>query len=101
MGLTDDAKHLTLLKFADSQHRFPTFWGPGFDWTPDHNWGGSAMIGLQEMLLQEKWDGSFAICPAWPAEWDVQFNLHAPAQTIVQAEWRDGQLQSITKTKKK
>ncbi|MBO5663558.1 MAG: hypothetical protein J6R95_02105, partial [Bacteroidales bacterium] len=101
LGLTDDAKHLTLLKFADSQHRFPTFWGPGFDWTPDHNWGGSAMIGLQEMLLQEKWDGSFAICPAWPAEWDVQFNLHAPAQTIVQAEWRDGQLQSITKTKKK
>ena len=53
------------------------------------------------MLLQEKWDGSLAICPAWPAEWDVQFKLHAPAQTIVQAEWRDGQLQSITKTKKK
>ncbi len=28
------------------------FWGPGYDWTPDHNWGGSGMIGLQEMLLQ-------------------------------------------------
>lgn len=100
LGLTEDAKHLTMLKFQDSQHRFPTFWGPGFDWTPDHNWGGSAMIGLQEMLLQEKLDGSLAICPAWPAEWDVQYKLHAPDQTIVQVEWRDGQLQSITKTKK-
>ena len=101
LGLTDDAKHLTLLKFQDSQHRFPSFWGPGFDWTPDHNWGGSAMIGLQEMLLQEKFDGSLAICPSWPKDWDVHFKLHAPEQTVVEAQWYQGQLQSITKTKKK
>lgn len=101
LGLTDDAKHLTLLKFQDSQHRFPSFWGPGFDWTPDHNWGGSAMIGLQEMLLQEKFDGSLAICPSWPKDWDVHFKLHAPKQTVVEAQWYQGQLQSITKTKKK
>ena len=101
LGLTDDAKHLTLLKFQDSQHRFPSFWGPGFDWTPDHNWGGSAMIGLQEMLLQEKFDGSLAICPSWPKDWDVHFKLHAPGQTVVEAQWYQGQLQSITKTKKK
>ena len=37
---------------ADGPFRFPAFWGPGYDWAPDHNWGGSGMIGLQEMLLQ-------------------------------------------------
>ena len=25
-----------------SRMRFPSFWGPGFDWTPDHNWGEAA-----------------------------------------------------------
>ena len=33
------------------QARFPAFFGPGHDWVPDHNWGGSGMVGLQEMLL--------------------------------------------------
>ncbi len=97
LGLTDDAKRLTLLKFQDSQHRFPTFWGPGFDWTPDHNWGGSAMIGLQEMLLQEKADGSLDICPAWPKDWDVHFKLHAPGQTLLEVQWYDGKLQEVVK----
>ena len=36
----------------DAGLRFPSFWGPVFDWTPDHSWGGSSMIGLQEMLTQ-------------------------------------------------
>ena len=31
--------------------RYPAFFGPGHDWMPDHNWGGSGMVGLQEMLL--------------------------------------------------
>ncbi len=52
LGLTDEAWRLTSLKLQNSERRFPAFWGPGFDWVPDHNWGGSGMIGLQEMLLQ-------------------------------------------------
>lgn len=52
LGLTEEAKRLTLAKLSNGPHRFPAFWGPGYDWTPDHNWGGSGMIGLQEMLLQ-------------------------------------------------
>ena len=53
LGLTDEARRLLELKMGDGPHRFPAFWGPGFDWSPDHNWGGSGMIGMQEMLMQE------------------------------------------------
>ena len=79
MGLTEDAARYTLLKLADSGRRFPAFWGPGHDWTPDHNWGGSGMIGLQEMLMQ-CYGRQILLLPAWPAGWDVEFKLHAPLQ---------------------
>ena len=85
LGLTDEAKGLILKKLGDSGRRFPAFWGPGFDWTPDHNWGGSGMIALQEMLLQEV-DGELHLLPAWPEDWDVHFRLHAPGHKIVEVK---------------
>ena len=97
LGLRDEAKSLTLQKFADGPHRFPTFWGPGFDWTPDHNWGGSAMIGLQEMLLQCSGD-RLILFPAWPRDWDVSFKLHAPGQTVVEATLKDGEMTALKVT---
>ena len=39
LGMTEEAAQLTLEKMANGPHRFPAFWGPGYDWTPDHNWG--------------------------------------------------------------
>ena len=89
LGLTDEAARLSILKLQDSGRRFPAFWGPGFDWVPDHNWGGSGMIGLQEMLLQSNGD-SIYLFPAWPKEWDVHFKLHAPQNTWVEAELNKG-----------
>jgi hypothetical protein len=95
LGLTKEALELTTLKLKDSDRRFPAFWGPGFDWVPDHNWGGSGMIGLQEMLLQT--DGKILyLFPAWPKEWDVRFKLHAPYNTVVEGELRSGKVISIT-----
>jgi hypothetical protein len=91
LGLTDEAARLTTLKLKDSNRRFPAFWGPGFDWTPDHNWGGSGMIGLQEMLLQTDGKKIF-LFPAWPKTWDVHFKLHAPYQTTVEGTVKDGKL---------
>ena len=82
LGMTEEAAQLTLEKMANGPHRFPAFWGPGYDWTPDHNWGGSGMIGMQEMLLQEA-DGKILLFPAWPKDWDVHFKLHATGQTTV------------------
>jgi len=89
LGLTDEAKRLNTLKLADGPYRFPAFWGPGFDWSPDHNWGGSGMIGLQEMLLQTTEDGRILLFPAWPREWNVHFKLHAPQNTTVEAELKN------------
>lgn len=94
LGLSKEAAELTLLKLKDSGRRFPAFWGPGFDWVPDHNWGGSGMIGLQEMLLQS--DGSkLYLFPAWPKEWDVHFKLHGPQQTVIEAVLKNGRVESL------
>ncbi|RZK38999.1 MAG: hypothetical protein EOO90_20290 [Pedobacter sp.] len=94
LGLTEEAERLTTLKLKDSERRFPAFWGPGFDWTPDHNWGGSGMIGLQEMLMQ--CDGKkILLFPAWPKTWDVSFKLHAPYNTTVEGVLKDGKLVSL------
>ena len=94
LGLTDEAARLTLLKMQDSGRRFPAFWGPGFDWTPDHNWGGAGMIGVQEMLLQA--DGrKLYLFPAWPKTWDVHVKLHAPYNTTVEAVLKNGRLESL------
>ena len=97
LGMTDEAARLLKLKMADGKHRFPAFWGPGFDWTPDHNWGGSGMIAMQEMLLQEVGDTLY-VFPAWPREWDVRFRMHAAAGTTVEAELRGGKVVSLKVT---
>lgn len=94
LGLTAEAWKLTTAKLQNSGRRFPAFWGPGFDWVPDHNWGGSGMIGLQEMLLQTD-DRKILLFPAWPKDKDVHFKLHAPYNTTVEAEWKDGKLLNL------
>ena len=99
LGLTDEAEQLITQKLADGRHRFPAFFGPGFDWTPDHNWGGSGMIALQEMLMQEA-DGKIYIFPAWPQKWDVRFKLHASGNTVVEAELKDGKVTRVSVTPK-
>ena len=96
LGLTVEAERLNTLKLQDGPYRFPAFWGPGFDWSPDHNWGGSGMIGLQEMLLQITNEGKILLFPAWPPEWNVHFKLHAPNNTVVEAELKDGNVKVIS-----
>lgn len=97
LGLTDEARRLLELKMGDGPHRFPAFWGPGFDWSPDHNWGGSGMIGMQEMLMQEAGNKIY-LFPAWPREWDVRFKLHASDNTIVEAELQGGKVVNVKVT---
>ena len=94
LGLTDEAASLTIKKLQDGPRRFPAFWGPGFDWTPDHNWGGSGMIGLQEMLLQTEGKKIY-LFPAWPKTWDVHFKLYAPYATTIEATLKNGKLTSL------
>ena len=94
LGLTDEAVRLNMAKLADGPYRFPAFWDPGYDWAPDCNRGGGAMIGLQEMLLQETPDGEPLIFPAWPKDVDARFRLHATGGRIVDAEIKDGKVKS-------
>ena len=94
LGLTEEAKRLSLAKLSNGPHRFPAFWGPGYDWTPDHNWGGSGMIGLQEMLLQTN-GNQILLFPAWPKEWDIHFKLYAPGETTVEATLKDGKVTEL------
>ncbi|NDW09718.1 DUF5703 domain-containing protein [Dysgonomonas sp. 520] len=91
LGLVDEGKELLIKKLESASTRFPTFWGPGYDWTPDHNWGGSGMIGLQEMLLQT--DGKkILLLPCWDKSWNVHFKLHAPYNTTVECKLENGKI---------
>jgi hypothetical protein len=94
MGMVEEAAEYNVRKLQDSAMRYPTFWGPGHDWLPDHNRGGSGMIGLQEMLMQTN-GRKIYLLPAWPREWDADFKLHAPWQTTVTAKVREGRICEI------
>ena len=49
------------------------------------------MIGLHEMLMQTH-GGKLRLLPAWPKQWDVDFKLHGPSQTIVEGKVRLGRM---------
>ena len=98
MGLTKMAQNVTVLKMKDNPvNRFPTFWGPGFDWTPQMDTGGTGMIALQEMLMQTYGNGSRTIrmLPAWPEEWAADFKLRAPFNTTVKGRVEGGKLTKL------
>ena len=99
MGMTDEAADYNTRKLQDSPRRYPTFWGPGHDWVPDHNHGGSGMIGLQEMLMQTI-DDQILLFPSWPKDWDVDFKLHAPYKTVVEGVLKNGELMELKVTPK-
>lgn len=94
LGQTEDASELSIKKLQDGIFRFPAFFGQAYDWTPDHNWGGSGMIGLQEMLIQTI-DEKIYLLPAWPKDWDVDFKLNAPFNTTVECNYQDGKIELL------
>jgi hypothetical protein len=97
LGLMAEARDLVAAKLSNAPRRFPACWGPNFDWTPDLNHGGSALIALQEMLMQTP-GPQIILLPAWPPKWDVDFKLHAPYKTLVQGRVRGGQLIALSIT---
>ena len=103
MAAPVQAKERAIYKMANTaapQARFPAFFGPGHDWLPDFNWGGAGMTGIQEMLLAPEpgSNGKLHLFGGWPAEWDVDFKLYAPGQTLVAASLKDGKLVSLKVT---
>ena len=102
LGLTEEAKSYTMKKFlhphapgcdkVSPDTRFPAFWvNPGFDHYPDIDHGGTSMIGLQDMLMQTPGKRIFLL-PAWPKSWDCNFRLNAPYETVVECEYKNGEI---------
>jgi hypothetical protein len=99
LGLSAEAKALTVQRARNSAagYRFPGFYGPNYDWTPDQDQISVFQIGLQRMLMQCEGD-KILLLPAWPKEWDVNFKLHAPKNTTVECEVRNGKVVKLIVT---
>jgi hypothetical protein len=81
----------------DPDLKFPAFWATGNDYKPDEDNGGNGENGLQEMLMQTV-GRKILLLPAWPADWDADFKLHAPYQTVVEGKVRKGRLTDLVVT---
>ena len=98
LGLTDEAKDYVVRKLTHQSRRYPAFWiNPGFDQEPDVDHGGAGMVALQEMLMQTVGKKIYLL-PAWPKDWDVDFKLHAPYETVVECVCKDGKVKRLKVT---
>jgi alpha-L-fucosidase 2 len=99
LGLTQEAKDYVVINATDKapagrpvvDPRFPAFWGPNFDWTPDQCHGSVTLVALQRMLMQCE-GGAIRLLPAWPDGWNASFKLHAPQNTIVEGRVEGGKV---------
>lgn len=103
LGLGDEAGRLVAERAAKTSknHRFPSMWGPNFDWVPDMDHGNNILTTLQFMLLQADPPspgnggadgGKIRLLPAWPKQWNCEFKLHAPGQTTVEGKVENGRV---------
>ena len=97
LGLTEDVRQSLVgrARSHDPGERFPAFFGPNYDWTPDQDHGGVLMRTLQAMVLQADGRRIFLL-PAWPKDWDVAFKLLAPERTVVEGVYRNGKIESLS-----
>lgn len=91
LGLTEEARTNILEKIRNKHpnHRFPAYWGPNFDWTPDQDNGGNLLMTLQDMILQS-YDNLVYVLPAFPRDWDVSFKLYTFENNPVSGTFREG-----------
>lgn len=95
LGWATRARDEAIANFtAYGGERFKWFWKPGHDWEPDLDNGGAGQMILQSMLLQVRGD-KLLLFPAWPKEWNVEFKLHAPMNTVVEGVYRNGKLERL------
>jgi alpha-L-fucosidase 2 len=93
LGDAEAARQDVIVNFTakDPKMRFPVFWTSSNDYAPDEDNGGNAMLALEYMLLQA--DGRhILLLPAWPKDWNAEFRLHAPHNTVVEGVVRNGSL---------
>ncbi len=93
LGLTGEVQRMVVHNFGEKHKgsRFPAFWGPNYDWVPDQDHGNVNMRALQNMLIQDI-DDKIHLFPAWPKDWDVDFKLYAPLNTIIEGSYKQGKI---------
>lgn len=99
LGQADEA-HRLIVERAQTKNpvsRFPVFWGPNYDWVPDQDHGAILTAALQNMIMQTDGDKIYLL-PAFPREWDVNFKLHAPKNTVITGKTVRGKIVSLTVT---
>jgi hypothetical protein len=86
-----------VLNNSNKKYRWPAYWGPNYDWTPDQDTGGNVQNILQSMIMQcDK--GKIYLAPAWPKSWNCSFKLNAPGRTTVEGFIKDGKVCDLVVT---
>ena len=93
LGETESAKEYLIARSKRScpKQRFPAFWAPPFSWKPDQCHGAVLMAALQGLIMQTDGD-KILLLPAFPSDWNAEFKLHAPKNTIVTGTVKAGKL---------
>lgn len=101
LGLREQARSNLVQRCQnyDKNCRFPAFWGPNYDWTPDQDHGGIMMKTVQSMIMQsDPYSRKIHLNPALPKDWSCEFKLHAPYNTIVEGVIRQGKVENLKVT---
>lgn len=96
LGLSDEAQKMVgeRAKNTAKEYRFPGFFGPNYDWTPEQCHATNMMTALQFMIMQCEGD-KIVLLPAWSKSWNVSFKLNAPKNTTVQGRVENGNLKDL------
>jgi hypothetical protein len=100
LGLTGQVKANVTARASDHAHtqsRFPAFWDAFHDWIPDMDHGGVLQLALELMLMQTE-GREIRLLPAWPKEWNADFKLHAPLQTVIEGKVSGGAFRELRVT---
>ena len=91
LGLTNEAVANLLAKVKNSNpnFRFPAYWGPNNDWTPDQDHGGNLMTTLQTMVVQN-YGCQVYVLPSFPKDWGVDFRLFVSDNNQIEGCYKNG-----------
>ena len=99
LGLAAEAKAMVEARARSTAggYRFPGFFGPNYDWTPEQCHGTNMMTAMQRMAMQCEGD-RIVLLPAWPKAWEGSFKLHAPKNTVVEGRIEAGKVLDLKVT---
>jgi len=102
LGLTNEAMNQVVARARTGPsdgYRFPGFMPRFQDYQPSSDHLSNMNSALQWMLLQgDDSNNDVILFPAWPCQWNVDFKLRGPLNTIVEGRYANGKMSSFTVT---